>query len=223
MSKFCTSCGNQVSLEEKFCKQCGNKICEEKEITKSSEFDKKLNCNTSENTYKFTVDKMTFRFMSTKIATTATVKNNILSTYMKCNSKILNKKNLNGQINISDISSAEYKQYATLALLDIFLFVVVLFVTAIDPSYFIPYALVSGVLLWRTLVPSLEIKTKDNRKLNILFSPQDNGKIMLKLISQITGEEVDENSEIKIPFSKKPFVAVLVYAIVAFILAVIFA
>jgi len=46
---------------------------------------------------------------------------------------------------------------------------------------------------------------------------------MLKLISEITNKEIDENSEIKIPFSKKPFVAALIYIIVAFILAVIFA
>lgn len=223
MSKYCTSCGNEILSEEKFCKHCGNKFCEEPEMTKISEFDKESSNSEAENTYEFIVDKLTFRFMSTKINTTVTVKNNILSTHTKCKSKMLSKKYLNKQIKISDISSVEYKQYATVALLDVFVFVVALFAAVIEPSYLIAYALIAGALLWRTLVPSLEIKTKDNGRLNILFSPQDNGKTMLKLISQISGKEVDENSEIKIPFSKKPFVVTLVYAIVAFVLVVIFA
>lgn len=213
----------KILSEENFCKHCGTKFSRKSGITEISDFDNVSNNNISESTYQFIVDKLTFRFMSTKINTTVTVKNNILSTYAKCKSRMLSKKYLNKQINVSDIISFEYKPYATIALLDMFIFAVGLLAAVLEPSYIIAYAIMEACLLWRTLVPSLEIKTKDGGHLNILFSPVDNGKIMLKLISEITNKEIDENSEIKIPFSKKPFVAALIYIIVAFILAVIFA
>lgn len=220
MPKYCTHCGNHISSEEKFCKHCGKAIYESTEINNIKE---SQNSDVTDNTYEFCVDKATFRFMSTTINTTVTLKNNILSTSFKCRSRILSKKTLIGQVNVSDISSVKYNQYATIAIFDMFLFGVLLLAVAVDASYLIAYALLSGVILWRTLIPSLEIATKDNRKLNILFSPQDNKKEMYKLVTQITGKEINENSDLKIPFSKKPFAAVLIFAIVGFVLAVIFA
>ena len=220
MAKYCTHCGNQISQEEKFCKHCGKAIYE---LTESNNIKDSQNIDVEDNTYEFFVDKATFRFMSTTINTTVTVKNNILSTSMKCKSRMLSKKNLNGQMNVSDIRSVKYNQYASIAILDMFLFGALLLAVAVDASYLIVYALMSGAVLWRTLIPSLEIELKDNRKFNILFSPQDSKKEIYKLVSQITGKEIDENSDLKIPFSKKPFVAVLVFAIVGFIVSVIFA
>ncbi len=220
MAKYCTHCRSQISPEEKFCKHCGKAIYES---TETSSIKESPNSDVADNTYEFFVDKATFRFMSTTINTTVTVKNNILSTSMKCKSRMLSKKTLIGQMNVSDISSVKYNQYATIAIFDMFLFGALLLAVAVDASYFIAYALLSGVVLWRTLIPSLEIVTKDNRKLNILFSPQDSKKEMYKLVSQITGKEIDENSDLKIPFSKKPFVAVLVFAIVGVITVVMFA
>ena len=219
MANYCTKCGNQIASGERFCKYCGNQIHEDEMVTAKEQ----LNVPIEENTYRFFVDKATFRFMSTVINTVVTVRNNTLSISMKCKSRMLSKKNLIGQINISEISSVKYNQYATIALLDMFLFGALLLAVAADASYLIACALLSGVVLWRTLIPSLEIETKDKRKYNILFSPQDNKKEMFKLVSQITGKEIDENSEIKILFSKKPFVAALIFAVVGFVLAVIFA
>lgn len=220
MANYCTHCGNQISSEEKFCKHCGNAIYES---TETNSIKESHNSNVTDNTYEFCVDKATFRFMSTTINTTVTVENNILSTSMKCKSRILSKKTLVGQVNVSDISSVKYNQYATIAVYDMVLFGVLFLVVALDASYLIGYALLSGVLLWRTLIPSLEIATKDNRKFNILFSPQDNKKEMHKLVSRITGKEINENSDLEIPFSKKPFAAVLIFLIVGFVIAVIFA
>lgn len=220
MAKYCTHCGSQISPEEKFCKHCGKAIYES---TEANNIKESQNSDVTENTYEFFVDKATFRFMSTTIKTTVTVKNNILSTSMKCKSRMLSKKTLIGQMNVSDISSVKYNQYATIAVFDMFLFAALLLVVAADASYLIVYALLAGAVLWRTLIPSLEIVTKDNRKFNILFSPQDNKKEMYKLVSQITGKEIDENSDLKIPFSKKPFVAVLIFAIIGFVVAVMFA
>ncbi len=219
MAKYCTQCGNQMSPEENVCKNCGKAIYESTEINNIKE---SQNSEVAD-TYEFFVDKDTFRYMSTTINTTVTIKNNILITSMKCKSRILSKKNLVGQVNVSDINSVKYNQYATIAILDMFLFGVLLLAVAVDASYLIGYALASGFILWRTLIPSLEITTKDNQKYNILFSPQDNKKEMYKLVSQITGKEINENSDLKIPFSKKPFGAVLIFLIVGFVIAVIFA
>lgn len=219
MSSYCTHCGSQISSEEKFCRYCGSAI---HKAIKTNNRVKSPNPNGTENVYKFFVDKATFRFMSTTIKTSVTVKNNILSTSMKCKSRMLNKKTLIGQVNISNIRSAKFSQHATIALLDLFLFGILLLAFAIDASNLLTCAILSGVILWRTLIPSLEIKTKDRRKFNILFSPQDNKKEMFKLVAQITGKEIDEDSDIKIPFSKKPFVAVLVFALIGFIVAAIF-
>ena len=138
MAKYCTHCGNQVLPEEKFCKQCGKAIFES---TETNSINKVQNSDVTDNTYEFCVDKATFRFMSTTINTTVTVKNNILSTSMKCKSRILSKKTLIGQVNISDISSVKYNQYATIAVLDMFIFGVLLFAVVADASYLIGYAL----------------------------------------------------------------------------------
>lgn len=220
MAKYCTQCGEKISSEDKFCKHCGKAIYES---TDTNNIKESQNSDVRDSTYEFFVDKATFRFRSTTINTTVTVKNNVLSTSMKCKSRMLSKKKLIGQVNVSDISSVKYNQYATIALFDMSLFGVLLLVAVFDASYFIVDTLASGFILWRTLVPSLQIETKDNRKLNILFSPQKSKKDMFKLVSQLTGKEIDENSELKIPFSKKPFLAVLLFAIVAFALVVIFA
>lgn len=219
MDKYCTHCGNQISPEEKFCKHCGKAIYESTETNNIKESE---NSDVTDNTYEFFVDKATLRFMSTTINTTVTVKNNVLSTSVKCKSRILSKKTLIGQVNVSDISSVKYNQYATIAVYDMVLFGSLLLAVAVDASDLIAYALLSGLVMWRTLIPSLEIAAKDNRKINILFSPQDNKKEMYKLVSQITGKEINENSDLKIPFSKKPFVTVLIYVIVGFIMAVVF-
>lgn len=220
MAKYCTDCGNQISPEEKFCKHCGKAINESMETDNIKE---SQNSDAVDNTYEFFVDKATFRFMSTTINTTVTVKKNILSTSMKCKSRLLSKKTLIGQVNISDISSVKYDQYATIAVFDMFLFGLLLFIAVVDISGIIVYSLLSGAILWRTLIPSLKITTKDNRKFNILFSPMDNKKEMNKLVSQITGNEINENSDLKIPFSIKPFVAVLIFLILGFVVAVLFA
>lgn len=220
MPKSCTHCGNHISSEEKYCKHCGKAIYES---TETNDINGSQNSDVTDSTYEFCVDKATFRYMSTTIKTAVTLKNNILSTSVNCKSRILSKNKLTGQVNVSDISSVKYNQYATIAIFDMFLFGLLLLAVAVEASYLVAYALVSGVILWRTLIPSLEITTKDNRKLDILFSPQDNKKEMYKLVTQITGKEINENSDLKIPFSKKPFVAVLIFAIVGFVLAVIFA
>lgn len=216
MAKYCANCGKQIIQNDKYCKYCGTVV--QGEIKKDTDTCEMQNFQTEEKLYEFFVEKATFRFMSTKIYTSVTIKNNILSTAMRCKSNILSKKKLNGQINISDISSIGYKQYATVAWYDMFLFALTIFLMALDITYAVPYAFLAGVFLWRTLVPTLEIKTKDKRCLNILFSPRENTKDMLNLVSEITGKEVDETSDIHIPFSKKPFVAGLIAAIIGFII-----
>ena len=215
MSKYCTKCGNQISEEEKFCKQCGNAVAEQS--GQNEQFN-----NVLVNRYEFITKKPTFRFMSAKITTTTSVTNNILNTSAICKAKILSKKKLNGQINISDITSVTYKQYAVISLLDVFVLALSIILFFMGEMYCLACALVAGGIWWRALVPSVEIKTKDNRKLNILFYPKDDGKKMLKLISRITGRNIDENSEIKIPFSKEPIIAAVIALAVSFILAVIF-
>lgn len=215
MSKYCAKCRNQISEEEKFCKQCGNAIAEQS--GQNEQFN-----NVLVNRYEFITKKPTFRFMSAKITTTTSVMNNILSTSEKCKAKILSKKRLNGQINISDITSVTYKQYAVISLLDVFLFALSLILFFVGEMYCLACAVIVGLIWWRALVPAVEIKTKDNKKLSILFSPTDDGKKMLKLISRITGRNIDENSEIKIPFSKEPIIAAVIALAVSFILAVIF-
>ena len=222
MDKYCRNCGNQVSPEEKFCKQCGAAICEATQSA-AENAPKAQKSDTAEHLYEFFASKATFKFKSTPIHTIVSVDNNRLTTSVECKSRMLSKKKLNGQVNISDIGSVRYNQYAAIALFDLFLFGVLLFVVAMDASYFIAYALLSGVILWRTLVPSLEIRTKDNRRLNILFSPRDNKTEMEQLVSQITGKEADAQAKLKIPFSAKPFLAILIFIVVGLAVTAIFA
>lgn len=220
MAKYCRYCGNQVSPEEKFCKNCGKAIEESPEASNVKQVPA---ANAADAAYEFYVDKATFKYMSTPIHTTVTLQNNILSTSMTCKSKMLSTKALNAQVNLSDIYSVKYTKYASVALFDLFLFGILLVAAIAAASYLLWYALLAGVILWRTLIPSLEITTKDKQKINILFSPIDSKKEMFKLVAQLTGKETDANSELKIPFSKKPFIAALVFLIVGFVLAALFA
>lgn len=219
MAKYCIHCGNPVSPEEKFCKQCGTAVYTPAETNAAQEPQK---TDITARTYEFSANKATFKFTSTPIHTTVTLKDNILHTSTECKSRMLCPENLNGQVNVSDICSVKYNRYASIAVFDLFLFGILFFVIAIDASYFIPYSLISGFILWRTLVPSLEITTKDHKKINILFSPRNDKAQMLRFVSDLTGKEFDANSDFKIPFSKKPFVVILIYLVVGFILTLLF-
>ena len=219
MAKYCIHCGKPISPEEKFCKECGAAVCTPAETGSTRE---SQHTDGADHTYQFTANKATFKFTSTPIHTTVTLKNNSLRTCMECKSRMLRRENLNRQVNVSEICSVKYSKYATIAVFDLFLFGILFFVMVMDASYFIPYSLISGVILWRTLIPSLEITTKDHKKVNILFSPKNDKTQMLRFVSELTGKEIPENADLKIPFSTQPFVTVLIYLVVGFILTSLF-
>ena len=221
MAKYCNNCGNPLSPEEKFCKQCGQAVPESDEAVSTAP--KAPKSGAAAHTYEFDARKATFKATSTPIHATVTVQNGILSTSVDCKSKFLNKKSLNGQVKVSDIGSAKCTQFASIAVYDVFLFCILLIATLLKSDLFLAYALLSGVLLWRTLLPSLEITTKDKRKLYIPFSPRESRKEMCALISQLTGKEADPNAELKIPFSAKPFVAIVIFLILGFLVSALFA
>ena len=230
MAKYCDNCGNPLSPEEKFCKQCGQAVLESDEAAAQPQ-KPEASANTAApqkpaaavSTYEFDARKATFKATSTPIHTTVTVQNGVLRASTECKSKILNRKSLNAQVRISDISSVKYSQFASIAVYDVFLFCILLIATLLKSDLFLAYALLSGVLLWRTLIPSLEITTNDRKKYNIPFSPRDSKKEMLTLVSQLTGKNVDPNAELKIPFSAKPFIAIVIFLVLGFVLSAFFA
>lgn len=232
MSNYCIKCGNQVSAEENFCRQCGNAIAvqhkaneqneqvEQPKTPKISEKSKQPN-SAAVTTYEFVTQKPTFRLMSSQINTKITVNNDLLNVSAKCRSQLLNEKGLSGRVRVSDITSVLYKQYAVISWLDMFCFTLPLIFFLIGEVYGLAYAVIVGCTWWRALIPSIEIRTRDNRKINILFSPEDDRKNVINLVSKITGKNVDKNSEIIIPFSKEPFIAAFIALLASVIIAFI--